>query len=148
MKKIFVLAFLTLFLGTQALAAGLVPCGGSPSCCESPDVPTGCSNDPSCEPRCQLCHFFVMGKSIIDTVLIDIIPPIAILFVIIGGTYFILGSGYDPSLISKAKAIFWSITIGLLIIYGSWLVINLFFATIGVQAWTGLSQGWWQINCP
>jgi len=130
MKKIFVLAFLTLFLGTQALAAGLVPCGGEG------------------EDACELCHFFVMGKNIIDAVLIDIIPPIAILFVIIGGTYFILGSGYDPSLISKAKAIFWSITIGLLIIYGSWLVINLFFATIGVQAWTGLSQGWWQINCP
>jgi len=130
MKKIFVLAFLTLFLGTQALAAGLVPCGGEG------------------EDACELCHFFVMGKNIIDAVLIDIIPPIAILFVIIGGTYFILGSGYDPSLISKAKAMFWSVAIGLLIIYGSWLVINLFFATIGVQAWTGLSQGWWQINCP
>ena len=147
MRKFTIIALLILAIAPITLAAGLVPCGGSPSCCESLGVPPHCSAPP-CEPRCQLCHFFVMGKSIIDTILIDIIPPIAILFVIIGGAYFILGSGVYPELISKAKAIFLSVTIGLLIIYGSWLVINLFFATIGVASWTGLSNGWWQINCP
>ena len=130
MRKFTIIALLILAIAPITFAAGLVPCGGEG------------------EDACELCHFFVMAENIIDTVLIDIIPPIAILFVIIGGAYFILGSGYDPSLISKAKAMFWSVTIGLLIIYGSWLLINLFFATIGVASWTGLGSGWWQINCP
>ena len=129
-KLIIVVSLLILAAAPAALAAGLVPCGGDG------------------EPACQLCHFFVMGKNIIDTLLLSIIPPIAILFVIIGGAYFILGSGYDSTLISKAKAIFWSVGVGLLIIYGSWLVVNLFFTVIGVASWTGLApDGWWQINC-
>ena len=132
MRKFTIIALLILAIAPITFAAGLVPCGGEG------------------EDACELCHFFVMAENIIDTVLIDIIPPIAILFVIIGGAYFILGSGYDPSLISKAKAMFWSVTIGLLIIYGSWLLINLFFATIGLSS-TGSGDSlrdWWSINCP
>lgn len=129
MKKISILAFLILFLATQVLAAGLVPCGG-----------TG-------EPACTLCHFFEMAKNIIDK-FISVVPAIALLFVVIAGAYFILGSGYDPRLIINAKAILWSITVGLLIIYGSWLAVNLFLNVIGVVEWTGLDSGWWQINCP
>ncbi len=131
MKKAILISFLALIVGSQVMAAGLVPCGGG---------------DP--EPPCELCHFFVMGKNVIDTLLLKIIPPVAVLFVIIGGTYFILGSGYDPSLISKAKAIFWSVGVGLLIIYASWLAVNLFFTVIGVASWTGLAEGWWKIDCP
>ena len=130
MKKIFFIIFLTLLLTSQVSAAGLVPCGGN------------------AEPPCKLCHILVMATRIIDTILLKIIPPLAILFIVIGGTYFVLGAGYDPNLINKAKALFSSVAIGLLIIYGAWLLVNLFFGVIGVATWTGLSSGWWQINCP
>jgi len=138
MKKVIFISFLMLLIASTALA-GIIPCGLSQ---DDPDQPGNQT------VKCQLCHFLVMGKNILDMLLLKIIPPVAVLFVIIGGAYFILGSGYDPSMISKAKALFWAVALGLIIIYGSWLAVNLFFTVIGVADWTGLSNNWWQINCP
>ncbi|MBU4351233.1 hypothetical protein L6250_03230 [Candidatus Parcubacteria bacterium] len=138
MKKVILISFLTLLIASN-VSAGIVPCGLSQDDIDQPGDQT---------VKCELCHFLVMSKNIIDTLLLKIIPPLAVLFVIIGGAYFILGSGYDPALISKAKALFWSVAMGLLIIYGSWLVVNLFFTVIGVADWTGLAEGWWKIDCP
>lgn len=130
MKKILISVFLTLLVASPVLAAGLVPCGGG-----------------SPEPPCQLCHFFVMGQGIVNFLLFTIVPPLAVLMVVVGGGMFILGSGYDPSLINKGKSVLTSVAIGLLIIYGSWVLVNTFFVMIGLADWTGLASGWWQINC-
>ena len=111
------------------MAAGLVPCGGQG------------------ENACTFCDFFVMAERIINFLLFTIVPPLAVLFVVIAGAYFILGSGYDPGLVIKGKSILESVAIGLLILYGAWILINLFFTMIGVADWTGLSGGWWKINC-
>ena len=80
----------------------------------------------------------------------------AVLFIVIGGFMYVLAflnpqeafGGGQPSLINKAKTLFASVMIGLILVYGSWIIVNAFFMIIGVAEWTGLEQGWWHINCP
>jgi type IV secretory pathway VirB2 component (pilin) len=113
----------------QVFSVSLVPCGGS-------------GQDP-----CKLCHLFVLFDNIVKFVLFDIVPPIAILMVVIGGVMFFAAVG-DPAKIGKATSLLTAVVIGLVIIYGAWLLINLFFSLIGVAEWTGLKEGWFKIDCP
>ena len=116
---------------------GLVPCGRS---CDDP-------NTPKCEcDSCTLCDFFVMIEKWIDGLLFKIVPALAALMIAIGGGMYIIAAG-KPETLAQAKKLLGSVIIGLLIIYGAWLIINTFFMFIGVADWTGLRQGWWQINC-
>jgi hypothetical protein len=130
-KRKFLLIILSaalVFFPLMTSAAGLVPCGGKG---ESP---------------CEFCHFFVMFKNIMDFIFIEIVPPLAVLLIVWGGMLYIF-SADNPGNIAKANSIFKSVAISLIIIYGAWLLINLFFQAIGVQTWTGL-ESWWQIDCP
>jgi len=147
MKKIFLIIFLATFFLFPLLssAAGLVPCGGQG------------------EPVCQLCHFFVLFKNIVDFFLFKIVPPLAALMLAIGGFMYIFayfggavalpgGGKGGPALLSQANKLLTSVVWGLLIIFGAWIFVNTFFMLIGVADWTGLTkgwkEGWWQINCP
>ena len=94
MKKSFLIVFLVLFLAPFFVQAqGLVPCGGT-------------GQDP-----CTFCDFFVLFKKIIDFILLSIIPPIAILMVVIGGAMFFLAAG-NPENINRAKSLLKSVAIG------------------------------------
>ena len=143
MKKTFLIIFLGIlfFSPLFALAAGLVPCGGQN------------------EPKCELCHFFVLFKNVIDFLLIKIVPYLAVLMLAIGGFMYVFaylsptealpgGVKGGPSLLSQAKRLFTSVVFGLLIIFAAWIIVNVFFQMIGVASWTGLEGGWWRINCP
>jgi hypothetical protein len=147
MKKIsliilFVFIFLSFNQVNAACPTGLVPCGTS-------DCP------------CQFCHLFVLFQNIVNFFLYDIVPPLAVLMIAIGGfmymfAYFSPGQALPgggkggPALLSQAKKIITATIIGLLIIYGAWLVVNFFFQFIGVSTWQGwsLKESWWQIKCP
>jgi len=118
-----------IFFPLFSLAAELVPCGGPG------------------EPACQFCHFFVMFDGIIDFIFLQLVPPIAVLMLAIGGAMFFFSAG-DPGKVNTGKSIITSVIIGLIIIYGAWLIINLFFSIIGVASRTGLKEGWFKINCP
>jgi hypothetical protein len=130
-KNLLKISFLVfLFLTPNFIQAnGLVPCGG-----------------PN-EPPCQICHLFVMLDKIIDFVLFYIVFPVAILLIVIGGGMFILSIG-KPEYINKAKSILSSVIIGLVIIFSSWLVVNMFMTGIGLAEWVGGGDGWYRINCP
>ena len=119
----------SLILPLFSLAAGLVPCGGT-------------DEDP-----CQLCHLFVLLDTIVDFVLFKIILPLATLLLVIGGILFIFNAE-NPENVTKGKAILTSVVIGLIIIFAAWLIINSFVMLIGVSEWTGLREGWFQIECP
>ncbi len=109
---------------------GLVPCGTE-----------GCP--------CTLCDLFVMFSRIINYVLFEIVPVVAVLMIAIGGFMFMLayaGKG-GPDTLSKARALLKSVAIGLILIYAAWIIINSFFMVIGVNEWTGLREGWWKIDC-
>jgi hypothetical protein len=170
MKKILLIALLGVLLfplislagtyradGTDVCYEGLVPCGK--------EVYIGGSwEDGQCiggTPefiRCQLCHFFVMLDEIIDFVLFQIVPPLAILMLVIGGVMFIFahfggaeilpgGGAGGPKMLSQARKLITSVIIGLIIIFAAWIIIDLFFSLIGVAEWTGLQEGWFSINC-
>jgi hypothetical protein len=133
--------------GTRVDYQGLVPCGKTaPSEGESPEVTI----------PCQLCHLFVMFQGIVNFLLTTIVPVVAVLMIVIGGLMLMFahfelipkGSAGDSALISMAKSLFTYTIVGLIVIYGAWLLINLFFQLIGVADWTGLRERWWQINCP
>jgi len=113
----------------QAQAQGLVPCGG-----------------PGQDP-CYLWNFFVLFDNIIKFVLFKIVPPIAALMLVIGGVLFFAAVD-DPAKIDQAKKLFTSVAIGLVIVYGAWLLVSLFFSIIGVMEWTKLEEGWFKIKCP
>lgn len=141
-KKILFITFFVL------LAAPLMSTAARSNCPTTGLVP--CGTGPAGECPCQLCDFFVMAGKIVNFLLFTIVPPLAVLMVVIGGAFFILGSGYDPSLVSKGKAILSSVAIGLLLVYGSWVIVNLFFVAIGL-AQTDLGNAisqWFVFPCP
>ena len=129
-----------LFLVVFPVHGGLVPCGSSiddPTTPEDETVP------------CQFCHFFVMFDRIVRFVLFTIVPPVATLMIAIGGFMFIFayaGHGGGTEMLSRAKVLLKAVAIGLLIIYGAWVLVNTFFMAIGVTIWEGGGK-WWKINC-
>ena len=136
MKKI-ILATILFLVPAISLAAGLVPCGG-----------TG-------EPVCQLCHFFVLFDNVIRFLLNNIVFPLAILMLAIGGFMYIfayfnpteLGGGGNPALLGQAKKVITATIVGLIITFAAWIIVNTFFMIIGVASWTGLESGWFKIEC-
>jgi hypothetical protein len=112
--------------GGQAFGAGLVPCGGQG------------------EPACNLCHFFVLIDNIIDFLLFRLVPPLALLFIIIGGAMFLLGAG-SPRTITQGKNIITSVLIGIGILYGGYFLIGLILQSIGLSQWThDIYHTWWE----
>ena len=164
MKKIFLIILLGSLLfplmglagtykadSTDVCYEGLVPCGKDVYVAGSWENGKCVEGTPTFI-RCQFCHFFVMLDEIIDFVLFKLVPSIAILMLVIGGVMFIFGyfaggGEGEPKLFSQAKKLITSVFIGLIIMFAAWLIINLFFQFIGVAEWTGLQQGWFQINC-
>jgi hypothetical protein len=175
MKKIFFLFFIfSIFFPLVGLAGtysakdnfgvshtvtyeGIVPCGNCVSIL--PGVPADVINEcggGAANPGdttivknigCQFCHLFVMISDIIKFILLTIVPPIAVLIFTIGGVSFYLAA-QNPGKIKFAQQILTSATIGMLLIYCSWIIINSIFIGIGVSTWTGLENGWFQVQCP
>lgn len=129
MRRVFFISFLVLLFlssvfyfaeaandGRFACPTGLVPCGG-----------------PTCP--CTLCDFIVMFGNIINFLLTKVVPSLAALMIAIGGFMLIfahvgLGGG-DSGMLSRAKTLFFSVVIGLVIIYGAWLIVHTFLWAIG-----------------
>jgi len=139
MKKI-ILATILFLVPAISLAAGLVPCGGQG------------------EPICELCHFFVLFDNVIRFLLNNIVFPLAILMIAIGGFMYIFayvgpslvlpgGGKGGPALLNQAKKLITAVIIGLVITFAAWIIVNTFFMIIGVASWTGLESGWFKIEC-
>jgi len=146
--------------GTSVEYQGLVPCGKT-VCINGEYNENGVCTGTEKEFPCQFCHFLVMLDEIIDFVLFKLIPPIAVLMLVIGGAMFIIArfaepetlvpGGGDPKLLSQGKRIMTSVFIGLLIIFSGWIFINWFFSLIGLSDFSiqaGLGPGEWnKIEC-
>ncbi len=108
---------------------GLVPCG-TPGC------------------PCTLCHFFQLLSNIVDFIYYGVAIPLAVLMITIGG-FFMAVSYINPDAggegLTKARALFKNVAIGLFIVYGSWVILDLFFSIIGFVPPGG--GHWWQIDC-
>lgn len=156
-KAYFVIPVLLLLFLSPALPAfaqtqkGLVPCGYD----LNPKDGVYDSKTEGCKP----CHIFLLVDRILDFVFFVLVPVVAVLMVVIGGFMFITGGASPlealqggakggPQGLKKGKDILTATVTGLVIVYASWLVINLFFVMIGVQDWTELNKGLFQIKCP
>jgi len=131
MARIFLLSSLFLvflFLPLYQTQAALVPCGPGTE-----------------KTTCEFCDLFVLTNGIIKFILLKIVPTVAVLMLIIGGTLFLL-AGAKPAYLEQAKGIITSVVIGLLIIFAAWVIVNTVFDRIGVIE---LGQGWhwYNIQC-
>lgn len=138
--------------GVNVIYKGLVPCG-KPVNLGGELSGESLVGGTCCEMPCTLCHLFVMLNGAINFILFKIVPPLAILMLVIGGAMFIFGyfaggGEESPKLFSQGKKLITSVFIGLIIIFAAWLIVNFFFRFIGVANWTGLREGWFQISCP
>jgi len=122
------------------LEGGLVPCGRM---CDDTNTDI-CECDP-----CTLCHLFVLFKRIVDFLAKDVLFPLAVLMIIIGGVMFLTAAG-DPGRIGNAKKILTAVVIGLVIIFLAWLIVD---TIIGVLVRTDnpfgmVLRNWSDIPCP
>ncbi len=123
------MAFLFFSLIPSYAQAGLVPCGTADT------------------KPCTFCDLFVLLNNIFAYFLTFILPSIATVLIAWGG-FTLVTAGEDKNKYTKAKNIITATIIGLVIILSSWMFLNMFLSSIGVAEWTGLKEGWWEIECP
>ena len=135
MKKYF-LVFLALFtllflVSGMTYAADLVPCGqGSPTMLGADadgnpiQVP-----DPNWH-RCEFSDIFVLILNVYNFILLKIATPFAGLMIVIGGVM-LLASGGNPNLASLARRILWGAFLGILLIFGAWLIVHTVLFAVG-----------------
>lgn len=102
------LLFLIILFVTPVFADGLVQCGG-------PD-----------EDLCTICDIPVVISNLITFVIKDVVFPLALVMVIVGG-FMILTAGPSPTRIETGKKILTNTLIGVLIILFSWIIVNFIF---------------------
>jgi len=120
--SIFFLSFYALTVNAQqcdesAGGNGLVPCGR--------EVVNGIVICP-----CQLYHVGILFLNIFNFIVLQISVPLAGLLIVIGGVVLVF-SGGNPGLASLAKRILWGAIIGILLIWGSYLIIKTVLSVIG-----------------
>ena len=122
------MVILSLFAAVNLVsAAGLVPCGGPG------------------EKSCDLCFLFSMIKKVLDFTLAIVIPSIAALIILIGGFNLLANRG-NPETIAKTKSVLLTAAIGLVIVFGGWVVVNTTLSALGVTAWEGTEGKWWKFS--
>ena len=112
--------------------------------CEGPLVPCGREGT----SPCTLCHLFELLDNILRFILTCLAPLVAVLMLTFGGLLFVLSQFDIVSLgiFVQAKGIVTAVVVGLVIIFGGWVLLNAFLLTIGMADWTGLGT-WWEISC-
>ncbi len=120
MRKLAIFSLLSFLFLVPSVSSGIVPCSIL---------------------DCTLCHFFQMLLNIVNFIY-NIAIPIAVLMVAIGGLLMVV-SYINPDaggdLLTKARSVFKTVAIGLLIIYGSWLILDLLLSILGYGGWSSIS---------
>ena len=131
--------------GRYVYYEGLVPCGkeviiGS-------DALGDYSNLSTVHMACQFCHLFAMLSAIISFLLVQLVPILAVILLVAGGIMYYLALG-NPEKLSRANKMLKSTIIGLVIVYGAWMIVGALLTIVGVADWTGLQDGWYTVSCP
>lgn len=131
--------------GRYVYYEGLVPCGkevfiGSDALGDYNGIST-------VHLACQFCHLFAMLSAIISFLLVELVPILAVILLVAGGIMYYLALG-NPEKLSRANKMLKSTIIGLVIVYGAWMIVGALLTIIGVADWTGLQDGWYTVSCP
>ena len=101
--------------------------------------------------NCQLCHFFILIQGVINFLLINIIPYLAVLMIVIGGAMFYFG-GARPELVQRGKKLIFGVIFGLFLIYGAYIIVSFFLSIINLAEVNPVSNifkdGIFSIKCP
>ncbi len=108
-----------------------------------PLVPCGVKGDPTRSAECNQCDLLKLLKNLIDMALFGITAPLATLFFVAAGFLYIL-SGANPGLASRARSIGTNTFFALLIIGGSWLIVNTLLRSFAKD---NVAPEWWKITC-
>lgn len=85
------------------------------------------------EKKCTWNDLEDVINRIIGFILFMIVPPIAVLMLVIGGIIILVSAG-DPNLKGLGKQIIKVTIIGLFIAYGSWVIIRFILMAIGTKS--------------
>ncbi len=91
--------------------------------------------------HCQICHFFQMINGALNYLFVSIIPYVVILMFVIAGIFFYLG-GSMPKYKSQAKEVIKTTIIGLVLIYGSFLIVGVALTLLGVTDIEPIKSVW------
>ncbi|MDD3386687.1 MAG: TrbC/VirB2 family protein [Candidatus Pacebacteria bacterium] len=114
-KFLFALSLFFLFLiVSPVLGDGLVPCSGF---------------------DCTFNHFSQMIRNVVNFILFQIVPVLAVIGFLISGIIMIT-SGGDPGKFSQGKTAMIAIAVGLMVAYLAWAIVKVFIDVIGGAEWT------------
>jgi hypothetical protein len=115
---------------------GFVPCGR-----KADDLATDI-----CECcRCTLCHLFILIKRLVDFTTVNIIFPLAVLMIVVGGVILLTAAG-DPGRLAQGKNIIRATIIGIIIILAAWLIVNTIITFLTPA--DSIFHSWYTIDCP
>lgn len=120
------------------ITGGLVPCGRN---CD--DTSTLIRED----APCTLCATFVLSKRVIDFTFAYIVIPLAVLMLVIGGVLFLFAAE-DTQRINQARALLTAAVIGLVVVFATWLVVNLAIFFLTGEMGKVFGKRWNEISCP
>jgi len=123
-----IIVIFSVFAALPAFAAGLVTCNG-------PIAGNGL-------PACNVCSLLQMISNVVRFIVLDITMPLAGLSFLIGGIMMVAAGGSEERF-KKGKKVFVSTVVGILIVLGSWAIINTLITAFG----PGVSGSWWDVQC-
>ena len=85
-----------------------------------------CANDAAC----TFDDLFCTITRVIDFVMFYIVPPIAVVTIVIAAINLMTSSG-DPSKLDQAKKTLIWIVLGLVVVYGAWAIVTGFITALG-----------------
>lgn len=115
--------------------AALVPCG------LSEDDPSTPGDDTR---MCQFCDFFQLIDNVKNFVLVDVVTPLGVLFIVIGGVMMLFG-GQWPAQYARGKGIVQNTVIGVFLIFSTWMITNTIIQLVAGDS--NISQSWYQLSC-
>lgn len=121
----------------------IVPCGLNKPTAAEQAAGKQLLNDSYYQP-CSRCDLFRLIRNVMDFIVEGLVPPVAVLFYTWAG-FLILMAGAKPDWVSRGSKMFWTTTIGILIIMGSWLITNTIIKSI-VKS-DAQSTSWWTFEC-
>jgi len=97
---------------------GLVPCG----------IAKNANGTPVCP--CNLGHFFVMFANIYAFIIKYIATTLAVIMITVGAIFMLISAG-NPNLAGTGKKMVYSAIIGLVLVFGSYLIIDALLKIMG-----------------